>query len=468
MKSKSRPLTTKIWLFLTIFSILIIAFLWFFQVIFIDNYYEWYKTNEINVVAKIVKKNYGKDHFENILNEIYYRKGICIEINTKDGIILSTDNLNRGCLVEKYNPSLSHYKESFMLSDLKDITYNITNEQLKSETLVYGLKLDDNMYAFLNTSIDPIDSTIIILKNQLLIVTVIVLILSLVIAFYISKKLSDPITSLNKSAKRLASGDYNITFDDNSDIEEINELATTLNNAKDALSKNDELRRDLMANVSHDLKTPLTMIKAYAEMVRDISYKDKNKREENLNIIIEEVDRLNLLVGDILDLSSMQSNMATINKENFDLIELINNILNRYKIYTVTENYVFKFNHNKDKIIIKADKKKMEQVIYNLVNNAINYTGDDNTVTIKVTESWKNIKVEIIDTGKGIKKEDINHIWDKYYKSEKKHKRNMIGTGIGLSIVKNIFVLHNYEYGVISKKDKGSNFYFYIKKESVK
>ena len=223
-----------------------------------------------------------------------------------------------------------------------------------------------------------------------------------------------------------------------------------------------------MSNVSHDLKTPLTMIKAYAEMVRDISYKDKNKREESLNIIIEEVDRLNLLVGDILELSSMQSNMTKLNKENFDLIELINTILNRYKIYTVTEDYIFKFNCNKDKIIINADKKKMEQVIYNLINNAINYTGSDNTVTIKVTESWKNIKVEIIDTGKGIKKEDINHIWDKYYKSEKKHKRNMIGTGIGLSIVKNIFVLHNYEYGVISKKDKGSTFYFYIKKESVK
>ena len=468
MKSNSKSLTTKIWLFLILFSILIIAFLWFFQVIFIDNYYVWYKTNEINIMAKLVKKNYGKDSFENILNEIYYKKGICIELNTTDGIVYSTDNMNRGCLVEKHNPSLVYYKEKFMLSNKNDITYNITNEQLKSETLVYGIKLEENMYAFLNTSIDPIDSTIVILKNQLLIVTIIVLLLSLIIAFYISKKLSDPITSLNNSAKRLASGDYSVTFDNNSDIEEIDALANTLNSAKDALSKNDELRRDLMSNVSHDLKTPLTMIKAYAEMVRDISYKDKNKREESLNIIIEEVDRLNLLVGDILELSSMQSNMTKLNKENFDLIELINTILNRYKIYTVTEDYIFKFNCNKDKIIINADKKKMEQVIYNLINNAINYTGSDNTVTIKVTESWKNIKVEIIDTGKGIKKEDINHIWDKYYKSEKKHKRNMIGTGIGLSIVKNIFVLHNYEYGVISKKDKGSTFYFYIKKESVK
>jgi len=466
LKSNSKSLTTKIWLFLVLFSVLIIAFLWFFQVISINNYYEWYKTKEINLVAKIVKKNYGKDNFENIINEIYYRKGICIEINTNNEIIYSTDNMNRGCLVEKYNPSFAIYKNKFMLSNEQDITYNIINEQLKSETLVYGIKLDNNMYAFLNTSIDPIDSTIVILKNQLLIVTIIVLLLSIVIAFYISKKLSDPITSLNKSAKRLASGDYSITFDNNSDIQEIDELANTLNSAKDALSKNDKLRRELMANVSHDLKTPLTMIKAYAELIKDINYKSKTKREEGLNIIIEEVDRLNLLVGDILELSSMQSNMEKLNKEHFDLIELINTILNRYKIYTVTENYTFNFIHNKEKMIINADKKKIEQVIYNLINNAINYTGKDNLVTIKVTEGWKNIKVEIIDTGKGIKKEDINHIWDKYYKSEKKHKRNMIGTGLGLSIVKNIFVLHNYEYGVISKKDKGSNFYFYIKKES--
>lgn len=464
MKLNNKSLTVKIWSFLALFSILMITFLWFFQVIFIDTYYEWYKTNEINIMAKLVKSNYGRDTFENLLNEIYYKRGLCIEIDNSDTIIYSTDNMNRGCLVEKFNPSLSYYKNKFMTSNKNDITYKVVNEQLNSETLVYGIKLDNNIYAFLNTSIDPIDSTIVILKNQLIIVTIIVLILSFVIGYYISKKLSNPITSLNKSAKRLANGDYDVNFDNSSDIEEIDELANTLNSAKDALSKNDELRRELMANVSHDLKTPLTMIKAYAEMVRDISYKDKTKREENLNIIIEEVDRLNLLVGDILDLSSMQSNITTLNKEEFDLIELIHTILNRYKIYTITENYTFNFITNTEKLVISADKKKLEQVIYNLVNNAINYTGEDNTVTIKVTDSKKNIKVEIIDTGKGIKKEDIDHIWDKYYKSDKTHKRNMIGTGLGLSIVKNIFVLHDYEYGVVSKKDHGSTFYFYIKK----
>ena len=127
------------------------------------------------------------------------------------------------------------------------------------------------------------------------------------------------------------------------------------------------------------------------------------------------------------------------------------------------EKYKFIFIHEDSEILIKADKKKISQVIYNLVNNAINYTGDDNLVTIKIIKD-KDILVEIIDTGKGIKEEDIPYIWDKYYKNQKKHKRNLIGTGLGLSIVKNILEKHHYEYGVISKEDIGTTFYFKIKK----
>ena len=111
--------------------------------------------------------------------------------------------------------------------------------------------------------------------------------------------------------------------------------------------------------------------------------------------------------------------------------------------------------------MIHADKQKMEQVLYNLISNAVNYTGDDKVVKIKINDNEDgSCRVEVIDTGKGIKKEEIDLIWDKYYKSNKKHKRNMLGTGLGLSIVKNIFELHNYKYGVTSKKNKGSTFYF--------
>ena len=214
-----------------------------------------------------------------------------------------------------------------------------------------------------------------------------------------------------------------------------------------------------MANVSHDLKTPLTMIKAYAEMIRDISYKDHDKMNEHLGIIVDETDRLTVLVNDILDLSKMQSNADTLKLEKFNLAEEINSIVKRYQIIKEAEKYTINV-EMPDEIWIKADKKKLNQVIYNLVNNAINYTGDDKTVTIRVTKHKKYYLVEIIDTGKGIKSEEIPYIWDKYYKSDKKHQRNVVSTGLGLSIVKQILELHNYEYGVKSVLKKGSTFYF--------
>ena len=332
--------------------------------------------------------------------------------------------------------------------------------------MVYAFAVDSDTYYFLTTSINPIDSTVTILKNQFLTVSIVILLLSFVVGFFISQKLSKPITTLSKSAKKVAKGDYKEEFKSDSNISEIQELTTSLNYAKDELSKTNELRRELLANVSHDLKTPLTMIKAYAEMVRDITYKDDEKREENLNVITSEVDRLNLLVSDILDLSKMQANIYELNEEDFDLVKLTQIIIDRYEIFSLTEKYKFVFECNKEKIMIHADKQKMEQVLYNLISNAVNYTGDDKVVKIKINDNKDgSCRVEVIDTGKGIKKEEIDLIWDKYYKSNKKHNRNMLGTGLGLSIVKNIFELHNYKYGVTSKKDKGSTFYFEIPKE---
>ena len=272
---------------------------------------------------------------------------------------------------------------------------------------------------------------------------------------------------ITRKAKELGEGNYNIEFD-SSDVLEIDELANTLNHVSRDLSKIDELRRDLMANVSHDLKTPLTMIRAYAEMIRDISYKDKVKMDKDLSVIIEETERLNVLVNDILDLSKMQADADSLNIEQFDLCELIKEVMRRYDILKTTEDYNFIMelpdNDPGYNAKVSADKQKMMQVIYNLINNAINYTGDDKKVFIKVSKVKKEYLVEIKDTGKGIKKEEIPYIWDKYYKKDKKHQRNVVSTGIGLSIVKEILTKHKFDYGVKSVPKKGTTFYFKIKK----
>ncbi len=449
----NNSLKSHIWLYLIIFTLMIVLFLWLFQVIFINKYYELSKADQIKRTTLEIIKNYDED--VDYLDKISYEDNVCIEIVKNRMTIYSSNESNRGCLISNYQ-----YKNDFFDSDVDEKTYKLINPLFDTKTLIYAKKYNDDVTIFVNASLEPLDNTISILSNQLIIVTIIVSLLAFVIGFFISKRISKPIEKMNKNALKLANGNYNFKFDNNSKISEIDELANTLNYAKNELEHTDELRRDLLANVSHDLKTPLTMIKGYAEMIRDLNYDNEEKRNANLNVIIEESERLNVLVEDILTLSKIQANKDTINKEEFDLITLINNIIKRYSIYKETEGYIFEVNTPKE-VIINADKKKIEQVIYNLINNAINYTGKDNRVIINVIKN-KKVRVEIKDTGKGIKEEDLPHIWEKYYHSKKKHKRNVIGTGIGLSIVKTILESHNFKYGVDSKLNKGTTFYFEI------
>ena len=456
----SKHLILKIFFYLIIFSLLILFFLWLLQILLLNNYYEYYKTNELNLTINTLKNNYKKDNFESVLEDVAFNTDFCVEITSLDGSYYSNIQNNKGCIDTVGNQKLFQEKQSFMQSNEDSFKLKIVNPRFNNKTLLYGTKLDDNQYLFVNTSLEPIDTTIDVLKNQFIIVSIIVIILGAIAAYFISRSLSKPITKLTKSAKELSNGNYNIKFDVESDILEIKELGNTLDYAKNEMKKTDETRREILSNVSHDLKTPLTMIKAYAEMERDLDI-SKEKHDNNMNIIIEEVDRLNILVNDILNLSKLESNMDTLNIEKLNLTDLINAILNRFKIFSYTKNYEFIFDYDKP-LYIEADKQKLEQVIYNLIGNAINYTGKDQKVYINIIENKKNIRVEIKDTGKGIKKEDINKVWDKYYKTDKKYKRNTIGTGIGLSIVKNIFILHHFKYGIDSIENKGSTFWFEI------
>lgn len=452
-------LKRKIWQYLIIFSLVIILFLWLFQVIFINKYYEYTKTKDIKHIANKLLTAYNSENIYNTLDEISYQENLCIEITSSNSTLYRSSTTSN-CLFSK-----GVLKESFINSGNKEETYNLQNPQFANKTILEAIKLDDNLYAFLSTSLEPLDSTAKILKEQLLIISILILSLSLLIGYFISKKLSKPIVYISQKANLIAKGKIKKEFTSDSDILEIEDLNNSLNEMMVELGKTEELEKDLLANVSHDLKTPLTMIKAYAEMVRDLTYNDKEKRNSNLNIIIEETDRLALLVNDILTLSKLQQSMDNLTLSEFDLILLIKNILKRFTIYEEKYGYNIIFKHtNIRKLMIKADQKKIEQVLYNLIINAINYTGSDMKVVINISKVNNLYKIEVIDSGKGIDTKDLDNIFDKYYKSEKKHKRNLYGTGLGLSIVKSIFLLHDYKYGVDTKKGKGSSFYFYISK----
>lgn len=461
MKLKKNSLITKVWLYLIIFSVTILAILWLFQVCFLDTYYEHVKIKDMDKIANKILNYYNKDNFDEILDSISFNRGVCIEIINNMDQVYSQSDISRGCIKENDNLVIQNYKDHFMRSNNSIMSYKIKNPRFNNKILFYGIRLDQNNYVFMNTSLEPLGWATNILQSQLVYITLIVLILSFLIAYFISKKISSPIIKINNAAKKMAKGEYDVVFDTKEAIEELNELSNTLSNTCEELSKTDELRKELLANVSHDLKTPLTMIKAYAEMVRDISYKDKIKRQNDLNIIIDEVDRLTYLVNDILDFSKMQSDVMKLNYECFDLNLLIINIINRFKSLDKYSEYHFTYQYNKE-MKIEADKKRIEQVIYNLINNAINYSNKKKKIVINIVEDTDKYKVEIISSS-FIKEEELKLIWDKYYRIDKKHKRTDIGTGLGLSIVKSILELHHFNYGVTSSKKLGTNFYFEIK-----
>ena len=460
MKTKKKTsIQAKTLFFLLTYNIVIILLLWVCQIKILDIYYEKEQVDNMNNIVKSLNST-DNSNLTSTLQDVAYENDVCIVLSD-DISVVGAYNINmNGCILKNNNSKVRELMYNFVNSDETFKSYKFINEDKHISALLYGIKLD-NKTAFIYSNLEDISDFTILIKQQLMYVCIIGIFIAIIISIFLSSKITEPITKITKKAKKLGSGDTEVSFEE-SGIKEIDELSEALTQAQMEMVKTDELRRDLMANVSHDLKTPLTMIKAYAEMIRDISYKDHDKMNEHLGIIVDETDRLTVLVNDILDLSRMQSNADTLSIETFDLADDIKTIVNRYQIIKETEKYIINV-EMPESIKIKADKKKINQVIYNLINNAINYTGEDKTVTVRVTKHKKYYLVEIIDTGKGIKESEIPYIWNKYYKNDKNHQRNVVSTGLGLSIVKEILELHGYEYGVKSVLKKGSTFYFKIK-----
>lgn len=314
-------------------------------------------------------------------------------------------------------------------------------------------------YLYINYSTELSNSAFSMMEKELIVIAVVVVFVALIISALLSMELTRPIARFTRAARRMAKGDFTVDFKGEYTYAEMDALAETLDYAKEEIGKSDQLQKEVLANVTHDLKTPLTMIKAYASMIQEISGDNPEKRAKHTQVIIDESDRLTALVNDILNLSKIRSGMDSLKLQEFNLSEFIHTVLERFDYLTETKGYTLVRDID-DELYTEADMEKLEQVVYNLVGNAVNYTGEDKkiTVSLKKAEGGK-IRFSVTDTGKGIPPDEIDTIWDRYYRSTETHKRPIKGTGLGLSIVKTILVKHGFEYGVESEVGKGSTFY---------
>lgn len=314
----------------------------------------------------------------------------------------------------------------------------------------------ENIYFVVQTAeLLPVNAVVRTLNKQFLLIGIILILMALVLALILSKFITRPIVKINKAAQVLARGEYETEFS-GSGYREICELSDTLNFAAAELAKNDNLQKELIANISHDLRTPLTMIKGYGEVMRDIP--DENT-PENVQVIIDETERLTGLVNDMLDVSKLKAGTRKPDLAPFSLTEVVRDTMKRYEKLIVADGYKIDFISDEN-VFVVADSVMILQVVYNLINNAINYTGEDKRVIVTQSVNGGKVRISVKDSGGGIDKNDIPLIWDRYYKVDKTHKRAAVGTGLGLSIVKGILEMHCAKFGVMSTLGEGSTFWF--------
>ncbi len=301
------------------------------------------------------------------------------------------------------------------------------------------------------------------LETGLRLLTIVTALFSVVLAFvvsgFVAMLITKPVTEVTEQAKELAHGNWDKVKKKEYFCREIEELSETLDYAGREISQTDRMQKELIANVSHDFRTPLTMIKAYASMIREISGDNKQKRDKHAQIIIDETDRLTALVDDMLDLSRIRAGVGKHEGERFSFSESIYRIVSRFDYLTETQGYTIASRVEPD-LWIESDRERIEQVAYNLISNAVNYTGDDKKVSVRLLRTGDAARFEVEDTGKGIPPDEINTIWDRYYRSHETHKRPVQGTGLGLSIVKSILDAQDCPFGVYSNEGAGSTFWF--------
>ncbi len=292
--------------------------------------------------------------------------------------------------------------------------------------------------------------------------SLVIILVSLVLSVIISTRIAEPLIRISRSTDKLITGEFNVVASPH-DYSEIIILTDNLNKASAEINKTEKLRKDLLANISHDLRTPLTMIKAYAEMIRDLSGNNPEKREKHLGVIIDEADRLTLLVNDILNLSKLQSGAVEMERKIINFSSHLREIVSRFAMLDETKIVL----ECSEDIWVDADSKQLGQAVYNLIINAINYSGVD-TVTVRLFDIGGGmVRFEVADKGVGISAENLPYIWERYYKVNRSenYKRTVKGTGLGLSIVKSVFECHGFRYGVDSEEGAGTTFWFECRRE---
>lgn len=463
---------------LALFVGFVISLVWFCQIVLLFDFYRNYKSGQVSETASILVENIDNENLSDLADRLSAENEVCmLLLNDHGQPVISVDHV-RYCLIHRMSPEILRQwcqkAEEEPQTEMLPVT-PFRNENYRRDHF-HGWKLPDEnsdsglsmlyvqkvMFAdgktgtlFLNSMITPFGTTLDTLRRQFVLIAAMILFSAILMGVTMSRRLSAPLIETNEAAKQLSHGRYSRP-PHSGGYREIAELNDTLVSAAEELNRVDDLQKELIANISHDLRTPLTMIQGYAETMRDIP---DEVTPENMQIIIDETNRLSSLVNQILDFSRLQGGQMKIDKKVFDLTRHILEIIYRIGGMVAAEGYTVRF-EPEDSVKVYADPDAIGQVIYNLIGNALTYTGSDKNVFVEQQCKENRVRIIIRDTGKGIEPGELEFIWERYYRTKDTHKRAVIGSGLGLSIVRGILERHEAKYGVESEEGKGTSFWF--------
>lgn len=452
-----KGLQYRLYTMFVIFAVIIVALTGVIQIIGVRRQARQDTLESLEKTARNISATYGTSAFRNAISSVIYQGEYRVRVMRENGeMLIDTSDLSVYLAwpeirigTSEMTDCLDHSDGSFYLTreDTEGITWIVHGQMVASwddvrEILLVAKSTQEEMQK---------------IRQQffmLAVVTGVSLLVSFLLSWYLAKSYLKPIREITDCAELLAKEKYDVEFP-SSGYTEIATLSDTLKLAADSMVNYEKNRRDMIANVSHDMRTPLTIIKAYAEMIRTISGNDPEKRNQHLDVIISQSDSLSEFVNQTLELSRLQSHTLKLDRDVFSMSELIRSICVHLRAVDQGK-HEFRLFLDQD-TTVWADAGRVEQIVQNLVNNSLKYGG--NVIDLAVHRYQEIVRLEIVDYGEGIAKEKIPYIWTKYYRI-KPYGKESGNAGVGLSIVKEIAEMHGIAYGVDSDVNQGARFWF--------
>lgn len=468
-----KHLSTKMMLGLLVLVLITISLLWFYQIVFLE---ENYMSKKIEGIEGELQAVYADETLEtdaqlnDALDELSYRYNLIIERVSYAGDTLYATSSMMGSMMQGMTRSMGRMNPRFQIMQeaLGGVVGRLETQHTRFQSDVMLLSMpvertESNGEVLLVTMpLESVEETVALLKEQLMQVTLVLTALTVIIGVMLARIVVKPISLLTEAAKEIAQGRLDTHVPVKS-RDEIGQLTETFNEMAVKLSQIEEIRREFIANVSHELRTPLSLIQGYAETIRDLSGDHPEKRTKHAGIILDESRRLSDIVDDMLHLSRLQSGSMDMEVEPVQLAEIIKKVGNSFLL--LAENNGIQLTQTiSSESLVMADSRRIEQVLVNLVGNAFHYTPKGGSISIVTTEEEGQVRVSIADTGSGIPQEELEQIWERYYRSNHHHPGSFqTGSGLGLAIVKNILESHEALYGVESQEGEGTVFWFKLK-----